>query len=396
MSKIFRVFILLVAVAISSSVYAGGIEFFHGTWKEALEKAKAEDKILFVDSYAKWCGPCKRMAKTVFTQDKVGDFFNANFINLKLDMETADGITFGHKYPVSAYPTLFFLGVDGEVIKKVRGGQQAESLINHGKVALSSYDRSGEYEEKYLAGNRDFDLVYNYMKALADVGKPHLKVANEYLRSNPEITREQRNQFVFTAATEVDSKIFEEVIENKEAIIQEVGVEAFDKKVKKACLSAVGKAIEYDYPELLDEAIEVAKDNLHKDAKLFEYEARIDYALALNDVVNYVKYAKQWSKKSKYNGAVLDEIIDTVNKKFTKNAPAMQLGAEMVDKKLKYGDPASNKVALYTKVLTLGDKKKDALKLIEKLEKKNEGNESEIQQLKGLKTYIQNLEPLKD
>ena len=64
MSKIFRVFFLLAAVAISSSVYAGGIEFFHGTWKEALAKAKAEDKILFVDSYAQWCGPCKRMAKT--------------------------------------------------------------------------------------------------------------------------------------------------------------------------------------------------------------------------------------------------------------------------------------------------------------------------------------------
>lgn len=84
-----------------------GIQFFHGTWAEALEKAKIEDKLLFVDAYAQWCGPCKVMAKNVFTQKKVGDFFNENFINLKMDMETTDGASFGHKYPVSAYPTLF-------------------------------------------------------------------------------------------------------------------------------------------------------------------------------------------------------------------------------------------------------------------------------------------------
>lgn len=39
-----------------------------------MAKAKTEDKLLFVDAFAKWCGPCKSMAKNVFTQQKVGDF----------------------------------------------------------------------------------------------------------------------------------------------------------------------------------------------------------------------------------------------------------------------------------------------------------------------------------
>ena len=60
-----------------------GIEFFHGSWDEALELAKKEHKAIFMDAYAEWCGPCKRMAKNIFTQKEVGDFFNKHFINVK-------------------------------------------------------------------------------------------------------------------------------------------------------------------------------------------------------------------------------------------------------------------------------------------------------------------------
>ena len=65
----------------------GGIEFFHGTWAEAKAKAKAEDKLIFVDAYAEWCGPCKRMSAQTFPDPKAGEFFNPNFICLKIDME---------------------------------------------------------------------------------------------------------------------------------------------------------------------------------------------------------------------------------------------------------------------------------------------------------------------
>jgi thiol:disulfide interchange protein len=45
-----------------------GIQFFGGSWDEAIETAKKEHKLIFMDAYAEWCGPCKRMAKEVFTQ----------------------------------------------------------------------------------------------------------------------------------------------------------------------------------------------------------------------------------------------------------------------------------------------------------------------------------------
>ncbi|HMX40374.1 MAG TPA: thioredoxin family protein, partial [Saprospiraceae bacterium] len=134
--------LMLALLAGGQSLSAQGIEFFHGSWSEARAKAKAEGKIIFVDAYAEWCGPCKRMAREVFTQEKVGDYFNANFVNLKIDMEKADNAEFAGKYPVSAYPTLMFLDSTGKVIQKAVGAKDMAGLLDFATKAQGRSDKS--------------------------------------------------------------------------------------------------------------------------------------------------------------------------------------------------------------------------------------------------------------
>lgn len=115
-----------------------GIKFFHGTWEEALAKAEKENKLIFLDAYASWCGPCKRMAAQTFTKKEVGDFFNANFINYKMDMEKhADGRRLSQKFHLTAYPSLYFLNGKEEVKHKIVGSQNPSGLISQGKTALT-------------------------------------------------------------------------------------------------------------------------------------------------------------------------------------------------------------------------------------------------------------------
>ena len=79
-----RIIISLIISCTFSLGFSQGIEFFHGTFEEAKIEAKAQGKLIFMDAYAVWCGPCKMMRNTVFPLPEVGEYFNANFINMKV------------------------------------------------------------------------------------------------------------------------------------------------------------------------------------------------------------------------------------------------------------------------------------------------------------------------
>jgi thioredoxin 1 len=114
-----------------------GIKFEEISYEEAIKKAKSSNKLVFIDAYAIWCGPCKWMAANTFTDEEVGQFFNANFINLKIDMEKGEGPELARKLQVTAYPTLFFINKDGEIVKRVLGAKPAKEFLKIGKSVLS-------------------------------------------------------------------------------------------------------------------------------------------------------------------------------------------------------------------------------------------------------------------
>lgn len=119
-----------------------GIQFTDAAWKDILKKAKAEKKIIFLDAYASWCGPCKTLQKKVFTQKAVGDLYNARFINVKMDMEKGEGPALSQLYPLEAYPTMLYIDSDGRVLKKIIGLHTPEDLIAIGKSVKQPQRRS--------------------------------------------------------------------------------------------------------------------------------------------------------------------------------------------------------------------------------------------------------------
>lgn len=107
-----------------------GIHFFTGTWEQALAKAKNEKKLIFLDAYASWCGPCKAMKRKTFADSKVGEHFNKYYISVAVDMEKGEGPMLARKYAVDSYPTLIFLQPDGQFIGKAVGYHSPNELLN--------------------------------------------------------------------------------------------------------------------------------------------------------------------------------------------------------------------------------------------------------------------------
>lgn len=118
----------------------GGVQFHKGTWKEALALAKKENKLIFVDVYATWCGPCKRLKANTFSNKKVGQFYNQNFINVALNGEKGDGVMLMRKYNLRSFPSLLFIDEKGNVVTKTVGYHNADQFLQLGKK-VSSFDK---------------------------------------------------------------------------------------------------------------------------------------------------------------------------------------------------------------------------------------------------------------
>lgn len=115
--------------AVFTLTHVEGIQFSDLSFDEALKKAKEEKKLVFMDCYTTWCGPCKLMSDQVFNRKEVGDYFNKHFINLKRDMEKGEGKLLAERYGVDAFPTMFLLDSNGNVVYKLLGAQDMKTFL---------------------------------------------------------------------------------------------------------------------------------------------------------------------------------------------------------------------------------------------------------------------------
>jgi thiol:disulfide interchange protein len=113
-----------------------GIVFHEGQWQEALEKAKAENKLIFLDIYATWCGPCKMLKNNTFSNKEVGSVYNEKFINVALDGEKGEGAELAKKYNVRGYPTLLFVNHKGEIVVRTSGYHPPKEFLTLAEEVL--------------------------------------------------------------------------------------------------------------------------------------------------------------------------------------------------------------------------------------------------------------------
>ena len=155
---------ILMFMSVSIRSFAEGIEFETLSLSKGLEKAKKENKLVFIDVYATWCAPCKYLSKNVFTDPELGEFMNENFINLKIDGELDDGNQLMVDFELDAYPTMLFLTPEKKLIKKIVGAVSAEEI--HAKANGIVFPESTELyklSQEYQSGNRERDFLSKYI-----------------------------------------------------------------------------------------------------------------------------------------------------------------------------------------------------------------------------------------
>lgn len=173
--------LLGILLVTSSSAWAEeGIQFHKGSWEEALESAKNQNKTIFIDAYAVWCGPCKMMEKDVFVLPEVASYYNNNFINYKLDVDIE--IELAEKFKIEAMPTFLFADAEGNVIYQRTGALSSDGFLNLGKEALEI----PKLEKRYKEGDRDPEFVKEYLLTMGNRQDSAIKkLGREFLEKLP-------------------------------------------------------------------------------------------------------------------------------------------------------------------------------------------------------------------
>lgn len=189
MKKILIIFIGTILFLPAIAQQNEGINFvFPKPFEEILKVAKAENKNIFVDCFATWCGPCKLLSKQTFPLKEVGDFFNKRFVCVQYDIEKGNGIKFHSMYKshIPGLPTMLVVNPEGTVIHAIVGFRSGKALIEDITNGLEGKNLAN-LEKQYKAGERSINFMKDYLKALKDAYKKKKieTVSKDYLSKLP-------------------------------------------------------------------------------------------------------------------------------------------------------------------------------------------------------------------
>lgn len=158
-------------------------------WEQVKEQGRAVGKLVFVDCYTSWCGPCKLLARNVFPQKNVGDYLNATFVCAQYDMEKGEGVGLYKKWKheVNGFPTMLVIDPKtDEVMFRIVGYKEPDELLTYLKDGLRGKTVES-YRRRYAAGERSIDFIEEFVRQL-DIEydtKTMKQVVSDYVESKP-------------------------------------------------------------------------------------------------------------------------------------------------------------------------------------------------------------------
>lgn len=349
MKKLFLAVALLLGLVFGSFAQNRSIAFEETkVWKEIIEKAKAEKKLIFVDCYTDWCAPCKYLAAEVFTQDKVADFFNKNFVNAKFEMEKdADAAVVNSLFKITAYPTLLFVDpVTENLAHRLVGGGKADWLIAAGQTAMDPEKNLIAMKNRYNLGDRTPKFLDEYLSRLqaAWMKDEYTKTVEEYLNSNAsdQLSTKKRWNLIRTIPDPL-SKPVREVMANRQKYYDIVGQDIVNGFLTKSIIDGAEELAIWNNTN-------VNKFDTARNTELTRYLQSIDFpvaALALtyletaeiirkNDWKGLVKKIREVDNSNLYPGEPGENYFNFFiqSLEFSDDKNLVSEGLKMIDEKI--------------------------------------------------------------
>jgi len=221
-----RFLFVLVFWGISHFLNATQVQFLEGNWKEILLKAQQENKPIFVNFYTSWGAPCQYMKTKVFTDSKVAEYYNQNFISFRINAEQ-DELELVHQIGVEVFPTLYFFAPNGEIIGHQTGATEPNDLLRFGKamLAMTQADEAiKKLQKAYQETPQNREITAQYLQALMQANHYETAeiVANQYLNeiAIEDWEKHYNWQLIKLFVHDIDAKGFQYMLQNTDKFLQ--------------------------------------------------------------------------------------------------------------------------------------------------------------------------------
>jgi thioredoxin-related protein len=295
-----RILFLLTFLVLSPLIsLAQSINFTTSSWEEVVRDAGTSGKQIFLYAQTKSCRYCRQMEKEVFTNPRVIDYYNVNFISYKIDIEDGGtGEAISNQYGILAYPTYLYFDKTGKKLHQSSSFKPAEDFIQDGKNASDPNAALFPMLNRYNSGERSPVLLFNLTNALSYYqvkDNPKEKVIDEYLatQSASELESEKNLRFIFTNELGFKSKSTQYLLQNQEKFIPVLGKADVEKRAQRIITHTANTAGRSNDMELMGELKRVISTSFVDTSKvlslaqIYFYGGRRDWPAFAKSTLTY-------------------------------------------------------------------------------------------------------------
>jgi thiol-disulfide isomerase/thioredoxin len=284
-----------------------GISFEKKPWQQILAVAKKQNKIIFVDAFTSWCGPCKWMEKNVFVSPEAGDYFNKHFVNAKFDMEKGEGTALAKKYKIHAFPTYLFIdGKTGKLVHRFTGSMELQKFIDKASNALDPEKQYVSLLNKYGKGKREPAFVYNLVYMAKAAGEDSIAHALKevYLKTQTDLLKTENAKLLLDFCHSVTDPFFLLLQKHPAEFIDAVGKEKYNKKmydlVYQSSLerAAVSEDVKKEnLPRIIESASDYFQQQLPQQHEKLMHNFAVNIYVTMQDSIEFANEMITWFDK---------------------------------------------------------------------------------------------------
>lgn len=224
-------FISIPAVQSQNQFSVDGISY-----KTAIENAKKENKPVFVMLYADWCPHCSQMKKEVFSDPKVMDFLNKNYVCVWKNIEKEEGTVLKNKFKTTSLPAFLFLDSNETLLYALKGELKTPEFLAEANYALNPKFQLPYLEKEFLADPNNVTKFFAYLNTLKK-GKDRTELSiptHIYLQtqSDDQLISETNWRVIANGVTDINSREFQYVLKHQKEFAAVASQDRIDRKVE--------------------------------------------------------------------------------------------------------------------------------------------------------------------